>query len=92
MNRESDGTRKKHSLGEWIAFFACLLLLSFGATPLHKIADMALVAIRLSIILILSVLAVREWWNHHTALPHTRRAGDFHETILQRCRRWYYGE
>jgi hypothetical protein len=80
-------------LAGWILFAASLLLLSFGATPYHKIADITLITIRFSLVLVFSVLVLREWWNHRDDLPGGRgRAGDAGESALQRARRWYYGE
>ena len=83
----------KSKLGGWILFIACLLLLSFGATPYHKIADTALIATRLALVLLLSILVIRERWNHRHDLPGGRgRANDAGENILQRVRDWYYDE
>ena len=81
----SNPTRSK--LAGWIVFLAVLLLLSFAAMPGQEnfsvIADRLLVAVRLSLVLALSVLVVRE-----------RFSRDRHpsEGLLQRCRRWFYDE
>jgi hypothetical protein len=73
----------------WLLFLSCLLLLSLGSNPWSKTADAALISVRLTLIAIVSILAVREWWRHRhgsqAAVPDT---GD---TILRRLRRWYYG-
>jgi len=55
---------KKGSAGGWFLFLATLLLLSFAALPgfekYSTFADEALIAIRLSLVLALSILVVRE--------------------------------
>jgi hypothetical protein len=85
--------RRSSKLGGWILFVACLLLLSLGATPYHKVADSALIAVRLSLVCILSALVIRERWNHRHDVPGGKsRAYDSSESILQRMRRWYYDD
>jgi hypothetical protein len=74
----------------WLLFLLCLLLLSLAATPYSKTADLALISLRLTLIAVVSVLAVREWWRHRHGLQvPDPNAGD---TILRRLRRWYYGD
>jgi len=68
----------------WLLFLLCLLVLSLAATPFSKAADVALICERLTLIAVVSVLAMREWWRH--------RHGDVAGTILRRLRRWYYGD
>jgi hypothetical protein len=94
MNSDTENRSPwKSKLGGWILFIACLLLLSFGATPYHKIADTALIATRLALVLLLSILVIRERWNHRHDLPGGRgRPNDAGENILQRVRNWYYDE
>ena len=80
-------------LGGWILFVACLLLLSLGDSSFHKIADTSLILIRLSLVIVLSVLIVRERWTQRQDYPGGRgRPQNAGESILQRCRRWYYDE
>ncbi len=73
-------------------FVGCLLLLSFASTTRYsKTADLALIGLRLTLLILLSTLALREQWKHHRNLrtrdKHTKLdAGD---TVLQRVRRWY---
>ena len=87
------GSRSNGRFVGWILFFATLLLLSFGATPYHKIADTALIATRLSLLLILSVLVIRERWNHRQDIVGRQdRSADPGENALQRMRRWYYDD
>jgi uncharacterized membrane protein YbhN (UPF0104 family) len=74
----------------WLLFLLCLLLLSLGATPWSKTADAALISLRLTLIAIVSILAVREWWRHRHG--DRVRGPDMGDTILQRLRRWYYGD
>lgn len=91
MSSEMDHQQCK--LGGWILFVACLLLLSLGATPYHKIADRTLIAARFSLVLLLSVLVIRERWRHRHDLPERGgRTKDFGEGILHRVRCWYYDE
>jgi hypothetical protein len=63
--------------------------LSFAAVPsLHSfsvVADRALVAVRLSIVLALSVRVVRE--KFFGGSQHREQV-----SVLQRCRRWFYDE
>ena len=78
----------------WALFLGCLLLLSFAATtPYSKTADLALISARLAILVGLSILVLRERWQHRDDLPQrsTSESGAG-ETILQRFRRWYYDE
>lgn len=94
MDSESNrNPQRKGRLGGWIVFTACLLMLSLGSTSYHKIADTALISVRLSLIAVLSILVVRERWNHRYDLSGGGdRSQDVGESILQRCRRWYYDE
>ena len=92
-SKPEDLPRPKGTLAGWILFIATLLLLSFGATPYHKIADEVLIATRFSLVLLLSVLVVRERWNHYHDLAGGRgRPNDVGDGILQRARRWYFDE
>jgi hypothetical protein len=85
--------RHKRNLVGWITFVAVLLVLSLGASPYHKLADSALIAVRLSLVFVLSGLVIWERWNHRRDLPGGRgNPYDRGESILQRMRRWYYGE
>ena len=74
----------------WLLFLLCLLLLSLGATPWSKAADAALISARLTLIAIVSILAVREWWRHRKGRP--ALGADAGDTVLRRLRRWYYGD
>jgi hypothetical protein len=70
MDSQINGNpRRSRKLAGWILFMACLLLLSLGATPYHKVADSALIAIRLSLVFILSALVIRERWNPRRDVP-----------------------
>jgi hypothetical protein len=76
----------------WALFLACLLLLSFvAATRYSRSADLVLISLRLAVVLVLSILVVRERWRHRDD-PQRRDARsslDAGDTILQRFRRWY---
>jgi hypothetical protein len=78
---------RKGKLGGWIAFVATLLILSVAAMPGHEVfstaADRLLVAIRLTLVLVLSVLILQERFSSSA-----HGGGD----ILRRCRRWFYDE
>ena len=94
MNSETNrASQSKGRLIGWILFIATLLVLSFGATPYHKMADTLLITIRLSLVLVLSILVIQERWKHRHDLPGGRnRPNDAGESVLQRARRWYYDE
>jgi len=92
-SKREDVPQPKGTLAGWILFIAPLLLLSFGATPYHKIADEVLIATRFSLVLLLSVLVIRERWNHYHDFPGGRGpTNDVGDSILQRARRWYFDE
>jgi hypothetical protein len=78
----------------WAMFAGGILLLSLGATPYSKTADLALIAVRLSAVLVLSVLIVRERWRARAVGEGKKTAGtgDPGDGILRRFRRWYYDE
>ncbi|MGO9520136.1 MAG: hypothetical protein ACLPND_24130 [Candidatus Korobacteraceae bacterium] len=80
--------------GGWALFVACLLLISFAATtPYSKTSDLALISLRLALVLVLSILVVRERWRHRDDLRRRSNSmSDTGDTILQRFRRWYYDE
>ena len=71
------------------SFLATLLVLSFAAMPGFErysvVADRLLVATRLSLVLALSVLAVRNWMSSN---PNTYKDSGW----LKRLRGWYYDE
>ena len=80
---------KKGSLSGWILFLATLIVLSFAAMPgfdaYSMFADRALIAIRLSLVLALSILVLRNTFSlDATAYQDS--------ALLKRLRRWYYDE
>jgi Sec-independent protein secretion pathway component TatC len=81
----------KRNATAWIAFLVSLLVLSLAATPYWRAADQLLIAIRLSIIILISVLFVRARWRHRDS-SETPTAGDRGDSFLLRLRRWYHGE
>ena len=83
--------RKK--IWAWVIFFACLLLLSLGATAYSALANGILIGTRLVLIAVLSVLTVREWWRGRQNLggKWEGRRMDAGDRFLQRWRNWYYG-
>ena len=79
----------------WIVFLAVLLLLSFAATPSFKYsraADLSMIAVRFSLVILLSVLVVREKWTHRDDADDPQIKSGANDTILQRLRRWYYDD
>jgi hypothetical protein len=84
---QSINTAGRSTLAGWIVFLATLLVLSFAAMPGHQefsaVADRTLVAIRLTLVLALSVLIVRERFSGRA-----QASG----SLLQRGRRWFYDE
>ncbi len=79
----------------WIVFLAVLLLLSFAATPSFKYsraADLSMIAVRFSLVILLSVLVVREKWTHRDDADDPQNKSGANDTILQRLRRWYYDD
>jgi hypothetical protein len=75
-------------------FLGSLLLLSLAATPYSRAADAALVSARLTLLIVLSVLVVRERWGNRHGLPGKSAPSDpdVGDRFLQGCRRWYHGE
>jgi len=80
----------RSNLFSWAVFIGCLLLLGLGATRYGKDADLTLISVRLTLVVLLSILAVRETWKHFRPQSGDRPA--MNNTLLQRCRRWYRGE
>jgi hypothetical protein len=78
-------------IGAWVIFLACLLALSFSATPYSRAANEVLVGARLALVAVLSVLTVREWWKKGNEANPTS-GGHRSEGLLQRWRRWYQDE
>ena len=84
----------KQKAGGWALFLGCLLLLSFAATTSYsKTADLALISVRLAIVIILSILLIRERWRHRDDVRQRSENGSgANDSMLQRFRRWYYDE
>jgi len=84
----------KRKLVAWTLFLLALLFLSLAATPYSRAADAALISFRLSLIVILSILVVRERWRYRRDPEggETHSSPDAGDTFLRRCRRWYRGE
>ena len=78
----------------WTLFLASMLFLSLTATPYSRTADAALITLSLTLLVILSVLVVRERWRNRDESPGkaTPASTDVGDHFLQRCRRWYRGE
>jgi hypothetical protein len=78
----------------WSLFLACVLFLSLAATPYSRTADELLITVRLTLIIVISILVVRERWRHSNGShPSSISASqDVGTTFLDRFRRWYHGE
>lgn len=78
----------------WSLFLACVLFLSLAATPYSRTADELLITIRLTLIIVISILVVRERWRHADASrpSNISASQDVGATFLDRFRRWYHGE
>jgi len=78
----------------WMLFLGSLLLLSFAATTRYsKTADLALICVRLTLLIALSVVVVRQQWKYYrnSDISFSSKP-DAPATVLQRVRRWYYDE
>ncbi len=78
----------------WTLFLGWLLLLSLAATPYSRAADAALISARLTLVIVLSILVVRERWRKRHELPGKGAPShpDVGDRFLQRCLRWSHGE
>jgi hypothetical protein len=74
----------------WSLFLACVLFLRLAATPYSRTADELLITVRLTLIIVISVLVLRERWRHHH--ESTEPSADVSSEFLRRFRRWYHGE
>ncbi|HME06991.1 MAG TPA: hypothetical protein VKG25_08070 [Bryobacteraceae bacterium] len=70
-------------------FLLCLLLVSFSATPYAKTADMAVIAVRFTLVIAVSVLVIREKWRNRDGVSRNPDAGN---DWLQWMRRWFTGD
>ena len=66
----------------WLICAGCLALLALSATPYAHLADHILIAVRLALVLIVSVVIVAE--KFHAAGPAA--------PIMERLQRWYRDE
>jgi hypothetical protein len=77
----------------WALFLASILFLSLAATPYSRTADAALITLRLTLLMVLSVLVVRERWRNRRGPGRAAPAGsDAGDHFLRRFRRWYHDE
>lgn len=84
-----EGIAMRRKIGLWIAFVLILLVVSFSATPYSKVADLTMISLRFSMVILVSILVLRERWRYRhdpDAAAHAEGA------LLRRMRRWYYGE
>ncbi|HWZ99756.1 MAG TPA: hypothetical protein VN025_18510 [Candidatus Dormibacteraeota bacterium] len=78
----------------WSLFLACVLFLSLAATPYSRTADELLITVRLTLLIVISILVVRERWRHPHESQHSTTSGssDVGSTFLNRFRHWYHGD
>lgn len=76
----------------WITFLISLLVLSLAATPYWRAADQLLIAIRLSIVVLLSVLVVRAKWRRRDSSDRSPSGSDGGDSFARQIRRWMHGE
>jgi hypothetical protein len=78
----------------WALFLASVLLISFAATPYSRLADAALISLRLTLVAVLSILVAREKWRNRHEPPgkSIQASSDAGDRFLQRLRRWHYGD
>jgi hypothetical protein len=78
----------------WSLFLACVLFLSLAATPYSRKADELLITARLTLLIVISILVVRERWRHSREAHSnaTFAKADVGTTFLRRFRRWYHGD
>lgn len=76
------------SAGAWILFLIFLLLLSLSATGYSQAANYLLIIARVILLVILSVLIVREKFREHD----NQRPSDTGDKFLNSWRRWFYDE
>jgi len=74
--------------GAWILFLIFLLLLSLSATSYSQTANSLLIAGRVALLLVLSVLIVREKFRHSDE----GQRSDSGDKLLNKWRRWFYDE
>lgn len=89
------GTIVRSKLSGWAIFLAVLLLLSFAATPAFKysrVADLGMIVVRFSLVILLSILVVHEKWRHRDDAAHPQTTPNANDTLLQRLRRWFYDD
>jgi hypothetical protein len=77
----------------WTLFLGSLLLLSLASTPYSRTADAALITLRLTLLIVLSILVLRERWRNRQEQPgkSTLEHSDVGDHFLRRFRRWYHG-
>src|SRR5262249_58355910 len=82
----------KHKVPPILWTILCLVILSFGATPYEKTMNIVLIVVRLTLLLIFSVLVVREWWKYQHRSQWSDTESDAGHDLLRRWRRWATGE
>jgi hypothetical protein len=66
----------------------CVLLLALGATSYAKTANSILIVVRLSLLVVTSVLVVQEWWNYQQRSRSRNMRRNTGSNLLRRWRRW----
>jgi hypothetical protein len=98
VSEQGAGRGTRNAMGKkilaWAVFLGCLFVLSLGSSRVVQISDRLLLPVRLLLLAGVSILMAREWWRGRDDVrkgwssPRT----DVGDRILQRLRRWYYGD
>jgi hypothetical protein len=78
----------KHKVPPILWTILCLLIFAVGASPYAKRFDGAFLTLRLVFVIVLSMLAVREWWEYQHRSQWNNIEEDATHNLLRRLRRW----
>jgi hypothetical protein len=78
----------KHKVPPILWTILCILLLALGGTSYAKRLGATFLALRLIFVIVLSVLAVREWWKYQHRSQWNNMEEDAAHNLLRRLRRW----
>ncbi len=78
----------------WLLFLVLVFLLSLAATPYSKTVDIILICLRLTLVALMSILTLLEWWRSQRTRPGSEIQAhpDAGDSLLRRLRRWYFDE
>jgi hypothetical protein len=84
--------QKKRKVPPILWTILCVLVLALASTPYAKRANTILIAVRLGLIMMFSLLVVREWWKFQNRAPGRNVEADAAHNLLRRWRRWVTDE